>query len=132
MAKVPFRSVRNCDLFTTCCHVVISDDQDKCPECGEEVPYTPEERWKIALIKLHGTSNLKAIRENNGTANLTRTERGTDPKYTWRFTPDNCIHCCAAFRERDGHLPFYTVVLDWRMARCCPECFPQYQDRWMG
>ena len=63
---------------------------------------------------------------------LTRTQRGTDPKYTWRFTPDNCFDCCEPFRERDDSLSFYTVVLDWRMARCCPECFPQYQDRWMG
>jgi len=64
---------------------------------------------------------------------LKRTERGTDPKYTWRFTPDNCFDCCTPFRERDdGHLSFYTVVIDCRMTRCCPECFPQYQDRWMG
>jgi len=132
MAKVHFRSLRNCDLYTTCCNVVIHDDQDKCPECGEEVPATPEERWKSALIQLHGTSNLKAIREHNGTAELKWTERGTDPKYTWRFTPDNCFDCCRPFRERSDDLSFYTVVIDWRMARCCPECFPKYQDKWMG
>lgn len=63
---------------------------------------------------------------------LKRTDRGTDPKYTWRFTPDNCFDCCEPFRERDDSLSFYTVVINSRMTRCCPECFPQYQDGWMG
>ena len=63
---------------------------------------------------------------------IERTNRGTDPKYTWRFTPDNCFDCGLPFREQAGHLPFYTVVIDCRMTRCCPECFPKYQDRWMG
>lgn len=63
-----------------------------------------------------------------------------EPKYKYPFNhpgdEDHCFACGEAFnaaaaRER-GHLPFYTVLIGTRVKRCCPDCFPVYQDYWLG
>jgi hypothetical protein len=52
----------NSTLFTSCCHVAICNDEDSCPKCGEEVPYTPKERWNMGMQGLYGHKKLAEIR----------------------------------------------------------------------
>lgn len=46
---------------------------------------------------------------------------------------DHCFDCDNEFDyEKCESLPFYTVVIKFHIKRCCPLCFPKYQDKWMG
>jgi hypothetical protein len=63
MASVKFSSRTNSTLFTTCCGCAILDNQSKCPGCGEEVPYTPRERWDMAMRQECGYEELKELRK---------------------------------------------------------------------
>ncbi len=62
MARVRYCSHTNSTLFTTCCGVAICDDQNKCPYCGEEVPYTPRQRHNIAMVSLYGVDKVQKMR----------------------------------------------------------------------
>jgi len=62
MARVRFCSHTNSTLFTTCCDVAICEDQDHCPKCGEDVPYTARERWDMAMKSLYGAERVKKMR----------------------------------------------------------------------
>lgn len=43
MAGVYYSSRLNSTFFTTCCHVAICDNQERCPKCAEDV-YPFDER----------------------------------------------------------------------------------------
>ena len=62
MASVFLCSPTNSTLFTTCCEVAITDKEDRCPHCKEEVPYTPEQRWNIAFRKTQKQKENHATR----------------------------------------------------------------------
>jgi len=62
MAGVRFSSHTNSTLFTTCCKVAICDDQSKCPVCGEAVPYSPRERWNMAMYAFYGVEEVQKMR----------------------------------------------------------------------
>ena len=65
MARVRFSGPTNSTLFTTCCGCAICDDQSKCPCCGEEVPYTPRQRWDMAMAnQVGGWENLRRLRKS--------------------------------------------------------------------
>ncbi len=49
MATVFLSGPNNSTMFTTCCEVAITDEQNRCPYCSQEV--TPEghsARWEVA------------------------------------------------------------------------------------
>lgn len=62
MARVRFDNGTNSTLFTTCCGVAICNDQEHCPSCGEEVPYSSKERWDMAMIAFYGSAKVNEIR----------------------------------------------------------------------
>lgn len=62
MARVRFDSGTNSTMFTTCCGVAICDDERHCPSCGEEVPYSPRERWDMAMYGLYGYKDTQKMR----------------------------------------------------------------------
>ena len=63
MARVRLSSHTNSTLFTTCCGVAISNDDDACPRCGEEVfPISARERWDYAMLRFYGADKLKEMR----------------------------------------------------------------------
>lgn len=49
MAGVRFANDTNSTFFTDCCGTAIFDYETKCGRCGEGVPYTPRERWRMAM-----------------------------------------------------------------------------------
>ncbi len=63
MAQVFFCSHTNSTLFTTCCSVAITDGESCCPHCGEEVSYSPRERWNMAMDKLYGREKVQKMRD---------------------------------------------------------------------
>lgn len=65
MPSVYYCSKTNSTFFTTCCHVAICDDQQKCPRCKEDVfPFwkgmTDEQREDAASGYFH--SNTRQAR----------------------------------------------------------------------
>jgi len=62
MAGVRFCSSANSTLFTTCCDVAILDDEQRCPYCGKDVPYSPRERWEMAMREWFGSKELSKMR----------------------------------------------------------------------
>jgi hypothetical protein len=62
VARVRLDSYTNSTLFTTCCGVAICNDQDRCPACGEEVPYSSQERWEMGMRGLYGAAKYDEMR----------------------------------------------------------------------
>jgi hypothetical protein len=49
MATVFLCSPTNSTMFTTCCEVAITDQEQQCPTCRQEVlPFGRNERWSVA------------------------------------------------------------------------------------
>lgn len=49
MPTVYLDSPNNSTMFTSCCHVAICNDEERCPQCKEEVaPRSMRERWETA------------------------------------------------------------------------------------
>ena len=67
MATVFLWSPTNSTLFTTCCEVAITDRQDCCPKCGDEVePKTGIERCNLAYGVIKGGKGYGNHYPNHG------------------------------------------------------------------
>ena len=63
MSSVYLSSPTNSQMFTTCCHLAICDDQQKCPGCKQDVyPFykgmSDREREEAAGGYYHHTTHL--------------------------------------------------------------------------
>ena len=64
MAEVYYCSKTNSTCFTRCCEVAICDNQDACPACGEEVPYSRRERHEQGMRSIYTSSQLSEMRKS--------------------------------------------------------------------
>jgi hypothetical protein len=56
---VHFSGPTNSTLFTDCCGTAVTDNEQRCPSCGAEVPYSPRARWDMAMRGLYGPDYKK-------------------------------------------------------------------------
>lgn len=49
MVRLYLSSRTNSTIFTACCRVAVTDREDKCPKCREEIgAKSPDARWRVA------------------------------------------------------------------------------------